>query len=161
MTFHELSALLRYENGALYWKVSRGMTLRAGARAGSLNRDGYLSVNCMGRTMAAHRIVWLLCMGEWPRTTLDHINGIRTDNRIENLRPCTTAQNAANRAARHGTYKGVAFHKQARKFQAQMGGKYLGLFTEEDAAARAYDAEAVRRFGEFARLNFPAAGSAA
>jgi len=53
---------------------------------GSLDKDGYLIIKVKGKQFKAHRIVWLLCNGEFPCSELDHINRNKTDNHIENLR---------------------------------------------------------------------------
>lgn len=95
----------------------------------------------------------------------DHINGNGLDNRRANLRPATTAENSRNidkprfRDGRPASskYKGVYFHRLARKWGAQIGVNYrrlhLGLYVSEVDAARAYNRAALHYFGEFARLN--------
>lgn len=91
----------------------------------------------------------------------DHWNGDGLDNRRENLRPCTHAQNCANRKPRIGTssYKGVTWHKGQRKWVARVRVAYklihLGSFDDEILAAKAYDRAASGNFGEFAPVNFP------
>jgi AP2 domain/HNH endonuclease len=96
---------------------------------------------------------------EWP--LVDHINHDGLDNRRENLRPASRAQNARN-ARPHGRtslYKGVCWYKAGRQWEARIrhdGQRiYLGRFADETAAALAYDAAARRLFGEYAYLNFP------
>jgi len=92
---------------------------------------------------------------------IDHINRDGLDNRRTNLRVCTGSQNNANSPPKPGCsseFKGVSWHKQNAKWQAHgrdaTGKKlYLGLFTAEHAAARAYDAHAESVWGEFAWLN--------
>lgn len=64
--------------------------------SGSLDKDGYLIIKIKGRQFKAHRIVWFLCNGEFPNGVIDHINRNRTDNRIENLRDVSQAENVKN-----------------------------------------------------------------
>lgn len=92
--------------------------------------------------------------------TVDHINGNGLDNRRCNLRICSQGDNVRNRRhASGGTskYQGVCWNKARRKWQANITVDnrlcYLGLFDDEQDAARAYNAAAVEHFGEFARLN--------
>lgn len=105
-------------------------------------------------------LMHVLILGSEPGTQIDHINGNGLDNRRSNLRRCSRAQNAANRAKQRGTFtsrfKGVS--RLASGWRAYItAGRfiYLGTFATEEDAARAYDAAAVEHFGEFARLNFP------
>ena len=93
---------------------------------------------------------------------VDHINRNGLDNRRENLRLCTNAQNSRNRGMqKHNTtgFNGVSWRKARRKYQARIivNGKifYLGHFTTAEEAAKAWDEAAVKHFGEFANLNFP------
>jgi hypothetical protein len=94
---------------------------------------------------------------------VDHENGNGLNNRRINLRPATRSQNNANSCKRSNgltsQFKGVCLPKDRKKFLATIAvngnRKYLGTFTSELDAARAYDAAAFWHFGEFARLNFP------
>jgi len=93
----------------------------------------------------------------------DHINGNGLDNRETNLRPATVSQNLCNRpktkAKTRSKYKGLEWDKTQRKWKVriQQNGRkiYLGSFTTEIDAARAYDNKAKVLFGQFASLNFP------
>ena len=92
----------------------------------------------------------------------DHINGDKLDNRRENLRHATNAQNNANRKKSEGTsskYKGVRWDKSRSKWMAALEHNHksrtLGRFDNEEVAARCYDLAASEVFGEFAKLNFP------
>jgi len=99
-------------------------------------------------------------IGAIPGEHCDHINGDGLDNRMTNLRICTNAENHRNQRIRIGCsskHKGVCWHKQRGKWQAEIKingmGRHLGLFSDETDAARAYDVAAAELFGEFARLN--------
>jgi hypothetical protein len=96
-------------------------------------------------------MVWAMTYGEWP-DELDHINGIKHDNRIANLRQATPKENAFNRGAHKNNtsgYKGVCFYKKNGKYQATVNGIYLGRFDTPELAHAAYCAEADRLHGEF------------
>jgi len=93
----------------------------------------------------------------------DHVNGYGLDNRAANLRPATVSQNLCNRpktkAKTRSKYKGLEWNKTQRKWKVriQCNGRkiYLGSFSNQIDAARAYDKKAKALFGQFARLNFP------
>ena len=93
------------------------------------------------------------------RSGIDHANLNTLDNRKENLRLASSQQNAWNRRVRSDNalgLKGVYAHTvNPGKWVARAQGNYLGCFTSPEAAARAYDAYALRVYGEFARINFP------
>ena len=103
-----------------------------------------------------------LLVGAVKGQEVDHINMNKLDNRRANLRLCTPSQNKANQNRRidnRSGFKGVCLRKRKMKWEAQIavGGHnmHLGYFADRIDAARAYDAAAMRHFGEFARLNFP------
>ena len=112
--------------------------------------------NCS--TIRMHRLI----MGFPENVCVDHANHDTLDNRKQNLRVCTHAQNMRNRKmGKNNTsgYKGVSRHTPARKWMAhiRMNRKliHLGLFKSEKDAARAYDKKAKELHGKFAYLNFP------
>lgn len=79
----------------------------AGAQAlATINAHGYRVGGIFGKTYAAHRVIWVLVYGEWP-SNIDHINGVKTDNRIENLRDVPQKQNARNCAISKNNKSGV------------------------------------------------------
>lgn len=95
---------------------------------------------------------------------VDHRNSDGLDDRRENLRLCSQSQNNMNRRKLRGTsrYKGVSWSRANKKWQTHIKinrkSMALGHFADETDAARAYDAAAIRLFGDFARLNFPPPG---
>lgn len=105
-----------------------------------------------------HRFI----LGDEAGPVTDHKDGNGMNNTRHNLRPCNHAQNQCNRQPKangSSRFKGVSWHKRAAKWVAiirQHGvTHHLGTFANEEDAARAYDAEAIIRFGDFARPNFP------
>ena len=88
---------------------------------------------------------------------VDHADGNQFNNTRPNLRLATPTENAANKPHIGGTsqYRGVSWHKQISRWTVHIGGTYIGTFTDEIEAAKAYDIEAQKRHGKFARLNFP------
>jgi hypothetical protein len=115
-----------------------------GAPVGSVNADGYVHVYFRGKYHKAHRLVWLHVTGEWPTTELDHINGDRSDNRFENLRPVTRECNMQNqrRARSDNAAQVLGVHRKCRRYQARIGvdGKniHLGTFDTAEEAHAAY-----------------------
>ena len=128
---------------------------------GSINSQGYRVVIVKDICVMEHRAVWEMHNGPIPEGLfIDHINGLRADNRIENLRLCTKQQNAFNRRTRFGKNsksKGVQFIKATGKYKAVISvdriKKDLGYFDTEAGAARAYNDAAKQMHGDFAWLN--------
>jgi hypothetical protein len=145
------------EHAAKIWNAKYPGTLAFNNKRQS---GGYLKGLVFGKTYAAHRVMWAMATGEWPpaEMDIDHINGVRDDNRLINLRLATRAENARNRGAlRPGKFCGVS--KRGKKWVARCKdafGKYheRGGFLTDVEAAGAYDAMAVSLHGAFAKLNF-------
>jgi len=122
--------------------------------------NGYACSYINGKQQRLHRLLFEHVYGYSPKE-IDHKNGNKFDNQIENLRDCTRSQNQANSKIREGSskYKGVHWNKSTSKWQASIRinykPKHLGLFNSELKAAFAYDDAAIEAFGEFASLNFP------
>lgn len=162
MTAEFVRSLLDYDKdtGTLMWRVRRGAGVKPGSIAGSRCRKGYIQVVVMGRSYKAHRIAWLLATGEWPRYQIDHINGIRDDNRWINLRQATNSQNMMNRCKPYKNRTGLKGVAQfGRRFQARVmvNGKRvsLGMFDSAEAAHAAYRKAASVIYGEFANMTSP------
>lgn len=127
----------------------------------------YVGSGYAGRFVTAHgkkSLVYLhrYLLNPAPDQRIDHINGDRLDNRRENLRLVTVRQNHQNRRrsqhSRSG-YKGVCWHKAARKWDARITVQgvrvHLGYYDDAETAALMYDAAARHLFDEYARPNFP------
>lgn len=86
---------------------------------------------------------------------VDHINGVRTDNRMSNLRIVTPSQNRMNAVNHRGIsdYKGVTFCKQTQRWACRVGSTWGGRFNSELDAALKYNEIAAEKYGEYARLN--------
>lgn len=147
---HEISTLLRYdpETGKLFWKFNAKKPFKWNAHKAyretflSKDNEGYLCGNVCGKRYRAHRIAWLIAHGTEPEEVI-HINGVRTDNRLENLRGVTKARPQTTRQRNNTSgHPGVAFHKSTGKFHAyfyQQGKqRSVGYFNtvQEAAAAR-------------------------
>ncbi len=134
----DFNKLFRYEEGHLYNKVSRGNKAIVGSRSGTMTLDGYIQVGIKGKIYKTHRIIYEMLKGEIPKgLEIDHINRIRDDNRIENLRLVTRQQNQWNNNA-----KGYSWNKLLSKWQVRIKvndkSKHLGLFNMEQEAREAY-----------------------
>ena len=138
MNLHEL---LRYEpdTGKLFW-LPRGVpkfdNKLAGKEAGCAFPGRYCSLTISPKSYLAHRVAWFLVHNEWP-SEIDHINGNKHDNRLCNLRACTTAENRRNmpiRKNKTSQYSGVRRHKNTNRWCVLVNGKYRGLFDDEHEA---------------------------
>ena len=111
-----------YANGKLFWGISPSNGVVEGEEAGCLTAMGYVGVQFKGKHYKAHRIIYEMHHGEIPEgMVIDHINGNKSDNRIENLQ-CVT-----DRYNRHKDSRGSII-KYSNKYKAKRNQKYLGLF---------------------------------
>lgn len=118
---------------------------------------GYIIVDLDGKRYGAHRIIWKWYYGTEPKETIDHINGIKDDNRIENLREATHLENSQNlvnlKKNNKSGYIGVCWHEKSGKWRATFSyeGKtmHLGLFDTAYEAHLVREAKAKELQGEF------------
>lgn len=136
-----------YRDGLLYRKqVTHGnKNYLIGKEAGSIHKTGYRVVTWMGKIHKAHRLIFLMVHGYLPKE-IDHINGNRQDNRIENLREATRSQNQCNRgalASNTSGYPGVSWHKKSKAWLVRVmknGKTYLvGYFKDLELAGLVAD----------------------
>lgn len=160
LTQQQLKEYLEYRDGHLWWIKKSARCIKIGQQFGSCHDKGYRQGWFKGKMYKEHRLIWLIVYGRLPDKDLDHINGVKDDNRIGNLREATKSENLYNKKGIGGSskYKGVSFNKQLQKYvaYASLNKKryHLGTFECEIAAAKAYDEFANRNFGNYKRINF-------
>lgn len=167
LTPKEVSELLDadMDNGKLKWKYRPEAQFPAGYRAyrswnarfldkeafTAVNNHGYKVGTLFGKIYTAHRVVWAIAHGEWPSDQIDHINGLRVDNRLCNLRLTSNSRNHKNQkmpATNTSGVVGVRLEKRTGAWVAAIydcGRRhYLGTFSEKDEAIAARKAAEVR-----------------
>lgn len=164
---NKLKELLDYnpETGIFTWKVREDDPQWSGHYAGKIAGSKvkkYIRVAIDDTAYAAHRLAWAIHYGVWPVSILDHINGDGFDNRIENLREASFAQNAANA---HRTklpasgYRGVYRYKKTDKWKAEISYEnerhYLGVFDTKEEAHQAYLRASAEIHGEYSAVFKP------
>jgi hypothetical protein len=124
---------------------SRGAA-KKGSVAGCKDSKGHSQIMLGNKRHQAHRLAWLYVHGNFPEKYIDHINEIKTDNRIVNLRLATCQENHQNQSSPQTNntsgFRGVTWHKQHRKWMAQImvngKHKHLGYFDTAEQASEAY-----------------------
>lgn len=115
--------IFEYRNGRLFWKEpTNPKRTPVGSVAGTVSKRGYVHIQYMNKIYKAHRLVYLMFTGKICEL-LDHVNGVLTDNRIENLRPATVVQNQRNAVIRKDNSSGVknvSWHKRVGKWGVQL-----------------------------------------
>lgn len=136
LTSDVLKSRLSYSEstGIFRWKSSEEV-------AGTVNASGYIMITIMGKSYRAHRLAWLYTHGRWPNEQIDHINNIRDDNRIVNLREATHGENMKNMTmskANTSGVKGVSWCKVMKKWFAYVGNSNqrikVGYFNDIESA---------------------------
>ena len=127
-----LKEIFEYKDGDL---------IRKDKVAGCLHKTGYRQIKVNNVIYPAHRLVWVYHNGFIDENMqIDHINGIKNDNRIENLRLVTAQQNCFNRSRLNA--KGYTWNKDVKKWQSSIfvdgKMKYLGLYANEQDARNVY-----------------------
>lgn len=156
LTASRLRELVNYDpdTGIFTWKVYRNSQAKVGDVIGSghTSPSGY-RVAMIDRTFyQQHRLAWLYVYGEWPKEQVDHINRVKTDNRICNLRAVygfENAQNAMTRSHNTSGYKGVHLVRTTGRWRAQLrvNGRRidLGTYDNPEKASAAY-IDGVKKF---------------
>lgn len=151
LTAEQLRELFDYDSSTGLFCRRRATTNKVKStigiwQPGSLTKLGYNSLRVNGKAWQAHRLAWLYMHGALPDGQIDHINGVRNDNRIANLRLATVSENQLNLSAVNvksaSKLRGAHWNAKRGKYQAQFErlGKrfYLGLFDTAEQAHAAY-----------------------
>lgn len=156
MTQKRLKEVLNYneQSGVFTWKTAKAKRISVGDVAGCINKKGYITIRIDNKIYFAHRLAWLYVYGKMPNENIDHINQIKDDNRILNLREVDCAENNKNKPMQENNTSGVTgvtWHKKAKRWQAyiQIDGtqKHLGLFASfSDAVDARKNAEVLYNF---------------
>ena len=159
---HEIFTLRDHESQPFLWNINHRNNIKIGDVAGTFaesDRVPYYKVVVDGKLCPIHRLVWIYHNGDISDgMVVDHIDGSTTNNRIENLRLCTTGQNRMNSKINSNNtsgVKGIWWSKPAKKWRAQITingkNKSLGYFTNLDEAKAVVTAERKIYYGDFAR----------
>lgn len=132
------------DTGIFTYRVYRGSRAVVGSRAGTLNSIGYRLIKIKEYLHLEHRLAWFYCFNEWPTGIIDHINKIRDDNRLDNLREVTEAENLQNMgiSKRNSSgIKGVSLQSGKWCARIRINNKeiHLGRYHLKEDAAAAYN----------------------
>lgn len=137
------------DSGVFIWRTDNNRAMR-GMVAGGMADKGYIRIELNGEWYSAHRLAWFMTFGKWPQY-IDHINGVRTDNRLENLRDVDFNVNLQNQRAPSSNnstgFLGVSHNQiknSAKPFRSQIRDPiskriiFLGYFATAEEAHQAY-----------------------
>jgi hypothetical protein len=153
-----LNEHFEYNNGLLYWKkMPKKCRNLIGKEAGSVAKDGYKTFGFMGKNLLVHRAIFMIHHGYLPKC-LDHIDGNRLNNQIDNLREVTSQQNCFNRKkpiTNTSGVKGVTWHKKLKKWQVHLminrKTKYFGVYADIELARLVSETMRSKFHGEYAK----------
>tara|TARA_Y100000389_G_scaffold45658_1_gene40516 strand:+ start:7166 stop:7681 length:516 start_codon:yes stop_codon:yes gene_type:complete len=154
----KLQELFDYRDGQLYWKERINSSIDLSKPAGYIRNDGYRGIKIEGKTYKAHRLIWKYHYGKDPKELIDHIDGNKTNNNMENLREATQQQNGFNRGPQKNNKLGIkGVRKQKNKYIAAIvingKEKYLGMFNTIEEARLVREEAENKLFKEFSVLN--------
>lgn len=148
LTAEQLREFVDYapDTGIFTWKsTKKGSRVKAGSVAGAVRSGRYVYFMISKRNYAAHRLAWLYVYGEWPDGQIDHINRVKQDNRISNLRVTNNSENQQNtltNSRNKSGFKGVVWYPRTLKWRVEImkNGKSfrLGHFVNIEDAKNAY-----------------------
>lgn len=147
LTAEQVRHVLDYnpDTGVFHW--TDNASYQARCREIGTKNNGYVVIRVNNKRYKAHRLAWLYVHGKWPDNDIDHINGVRDDNRISNLRDVSRSVNSQNeRKARPNNKScgllGATWHKRTKRWRAQIciqgKKKHLGYYKTPEQAHAAY-----------------------
>jgi hypothetical protein len=141
----DIKKVLMYEehSGKFYWVVDTYKLTPCKKEAGTISGYGYIVISFNNKLYLAHRLAWYYINGEPPKKSIDHIDGVRTNNRISNLREVTPRENSGNQKKhRKGGLVGSTYVSKFNKWYSQIvvnkKNIYLGSYDTELEAHEAY-----------------------
>lgn len=143
LTAEYLREILHYdrESGVFTWRIKPSLKVEIGDRAGTIC-NGYITIRILGRSYYAHRLAWLYIRGRWPKGIIDHVNRVKSDNRIANLRDATRSVNCHNVLPRDvkspGAYFDLRRGKWGSKIHINKKRIWLGYHASAELASEAY-----------------------
>ena len=152
-----LQQFFYYKEGKLYNKITRNSRSQIDQESGNVSSYGYRLVMLDKKAYRVHRLIFMMHYGYMPKE-IDHIDGNTLNNRIENLRECSSSENKYNtklRSDNKSGIKGVCWNKRANSWQAYLNsnGKrtYIGYFKDIQKAKNAVKSYRIEQHNEFAR----------
>ena len=146
LTAEEVKKILEYrpETGELMWRERVARCVRVGDVAGCFDNKGYITIGIRKRIYKAHRLVWLIAHNSWPVGLIDHIDGNKSNNRLDNLRLVDETGNSENvrrpNKRNQSGFMGVIFVNNGWRASITVQGKtrYIGTFDTPEKAHQAY-----------------------
>jgi hypothetical protein len=132
------------QTGDLHWRIRPAHRVQIGDKAGYSTNNDHVRVTVLSSLYLAHRLIWVYVYGDWPKQQIDHINGVRTDNRISNLREASPSENSENlhKCRSHNQCGFLGVYERYGRWQARIRTngitKSLGVFDTAELAHEAY-----------------------
>ena len=156
LTQEYLKSVVEYKDNNLYWSSSR-QKIKAGTLAGTVSSNGYRVIQLNCKIYKAHRLIFLYHHGYLPNF-VDHIDGNKLNNAIENLRPATKSQNCQNKKLQNNNksgIKGVYWLKRNQKWAVQINVNnkriFLGVYKDIEFAELVSNEARLKYHQQFAR----------
>jgi len=139
LSFEEAQSYFTYnsDTGALLYKKKTSNKITIGDPVGSDNGAGYIKLSFKKRNYYAHRVIWLLMTGKWPKDQIDHVDHDRSNNKWDNLKAATNKTNGKNQSLKINNMSGISgvhFNKRSKYWQGsiKVDGKHHYLMGGKD-----------------------------